>query len=309
MLLKAGILKLGGKIRDKESHETIGFKRALRISLSNLCFVTQEQGLVLQTINGLRDAAQHHYVTLSEGQLYLHAQSGVTLFRDLLYSIFTEELKASLPERMLPISTSPVTNSINLFERETNEVRKLLAPGKRQTMDAYARLRGIAIVDNALLGSFTQPTDRDLANLGRRLANGEVSETVFPGITGVTFSSHGEGSRIDLRLTKNDGIAIHYSSADDETNPVLAIKSVNEMDYFNLTHGKLASKVGLTGPKTTAAVALLGLKGDAKSSREFVFGKTKHAMYSQHAIERIRELLTIKTVEDIWGEYRRTKRT
>jgi len=32
----------------------------------------------LQTINGCRDTAQHHLLDISEQQLYIHAQSGVT---------------------------------------------------------------------------------------------------------------------------------------------------------------------------------------------------------------------------------------
>ena len=47
---------------------TIGFDPSMRRALSGTAkFLTNDQALVLQTINGLRDAAQQHLLDLSEG--------------------------------------------------------------------------------------------------------------------------------------------------------------------------------------------------------------------------------------------------
>jgi hypothetical protein len=72
--LKAAILHRGGRIREKRAKETIGFDACVRRSLSDgkIKYLSEEQALVLQTINGLRDAAQHHLLDISEGQLYVH---------------------------------------------------------------------------------------------------------------------------------------------------------------------------------------------------------------------------------------------
>ncbi len=66
MLLKAALLHRGGRIREKRARETIGFDVCVRRALSDgkHKFVTAEQALVLQTINGLRDAAQHHLLDI-----------------------------------------------------------------------------------------------------------------------------------------------------------------------------------------------------------------------------------------------------
>lgn len=84
MLLEAAILEKGGKIRDPRERNTIGFDRCVRKALSETVFLTEDQALVLQALNGLRDAAQHHLLELSESELYFHAQAGFTLFRDIL---------------------------------------------------------------------------------------------------------------------------------------------------------------------------------------------------------------------------------
>ena len=126
MLLKAAILHRGGKIRDKRVKETIGFDACVRRSISDggIKFLTDEQALTLQTINGLRDAAQHHLLDISEGQFYIHIQSGVTLFRDIMKNVFAQDLISHLPHRVLPISTSPPTDLATLFDSEIDEIKR-----------------------------------------------------------------------------------------------------------------------------------------------------------------------------------------
>jgi hypothetical protein len=60
--------------------------------------------LVAQAINGLRDAAQHYILQISEQQLYVHMQSGVTLFSDILNNVFGIKLSDRLPQKSSPYS-------------------------------------------------------------------------------------------------------------------------------------------------------------------------------------------------------------
>lgn len=210
MLLKASILHRGGRIREPREKNTIGFDACIRRALSNptVRFLIDEQALVLQSINGLRDAAQHHIVELSEGQLYFHAQSGVTLFRDILLEVFSEQLSDSLPERVLPISTASLQEPMLMFIDEMEQIRKLLAPGTRKQAEAEAKIRSLAIVDGAILGEFTQPSSGELRKVGNEIRNGQSFEQTFPGIASVNFSAEGSGAHISLRITKKDGIPV-----------------------------------------------------------------------------------------------------
>ena len=304
MLLKAAILKKGGKIRLPRQKETIGFDKCVRKALSETVFLTEEQALVLQAINGLRDAAQHHLLGLSEGQLYFHAQSGVTLFRDILLDVFEEDISQVLPDRVLPISTVALTDPLTLFASEAEEVRKLLAPGKRKRAEAAARLRGIAIVDGALQGTFVQPSESELTRLGQRLVRGETFEQVFPGIGSIDFTTEGEGLKLSLRISKKEGIPVTIVPEGTAGSGVVAIKRVDELGYYNLGHHDLSRNVGLTTNKTTAAIALLGLKSDPRFYKEITIGKSKYQRYSQEAIKEIKQLLAKKDAEQIWSEYR-----
>src|SRR5690606_36343358 len=151
----------------------------------------EEQALVLQTINGLRDAAQHHLLDISEGQLYVHMQSGVTLFRDLLRSVFKQELSSHLPSRVLPVSTSPPTDLAALFDSEIAEIKKLLRPGRRRQVEALARLRPLAILDGTIRGEKGQPSDADLRRLGAKVRGGKAWVDVFQGAAAVELTADG----------------------------------------------------------------------------------------------------------------------
>ncbi|MGH9462678.1 MAG: DUF3644 domain-containing protein, partial [Vicinamibacteria bacterium] len=109
MLLKAAIVHQGGRIREPRARQTIGFDHCVRKCLTDATVkcLEPEQALTLQVINGLRDAAQHYILEISEDELYLQAQAGVTLFRDLLKKVFGEDLTDHLPARVLPVSTRP----------------------------------------------------------------------------------------------------------------------------------------------------------------------------------------------------------
>ena len=309
MLLKASILKQGGRIREPRQKETIGFDKCVRKALSETVFLTEEQALVLQAINGLRDAAQHHLVNLSENQLYFHAQSGVTLFRDILRDVFEQDLGGILPARVLPVSTVVLKDPLAMFSAEADAVRELLAPGKRKRAEAEARLRGIAIVDGALQGSFVQPSASELTRLGRRLAKGEEFIDVFPGIGAINFSTEGEGPLMRLRITKKEGVPITIVPEGTPGSGVVALKRVDELGFYNLGHHDLAKALGLTGNKTTAAIAILDLKSDPDCFKRFTIGRTPHQRYSQNAIEKIRLLLEQHSPEEVWAQYQSMRKT
>ena len=309
MLLKAAILTRGGKIRELRQANTIGFDKCVRKALSENAFLTDEQALVLQSINGLRDAAQHHLVELSEGQLYFHAQSGVTLFRDVLKEVFDENLADSLPSRVLPLSTIVPSEPLEMFASELDSVKQLLAPGRRHRAEAEAKLRGLAIVDGALQGRFVQPSENELRKLGSRLIDGENFDQLFPGIAAVTFQTDGSGPSVSLRIAKKEGVPVTVVPEGTPGAGVIAVKRVDELGFYNLGHNDLAKKVGLTPNKTTAAIRVLGIKGDQDCYKEVAIGKVKYQRYSQNAIRRIKDLLDKKTANEIWAEYRGLKGT
>lgn len=306
MLLKAAILHRGGRIRETQAKETIGFDACVRKALSDgrIKFLTDEQALVLQTINGLRDAAQHHLLDISEGQLYVHVQSGVTLFRDLLKSVFKQELVTHLPTRVLPVSTSPPTTLATLFESEVDEIRKLLRPGKRRQIEAMARLRPLAILDATIQGQKGQPSDADLRRIGTEVVSGKSWAEAFKGASAVEITAEGAGPSLSLRLSKKEGIPIQLVAEGTPGASVVAVKRVNELDYYSLGATQLAEKLGTSMPKALYAVKHYGVRDLSDCYKEFKLGSQLHKRYSPKALEVIREGLKAESLDDLWERRR-----
>lgn len=304
MLLKAALLHRGGRIREKRAKETIGFDACVRRALSDgtTKFLTEEQALVLQTLNGLRDAAQHHLLDISEGQLYVHVQSGVTLFRDILKKVFDEDLANQLPTRVLPVSTSPPTTLATLFESEVDEIKKLLRPGKRRQIEAMARLRPLAILDATIKGEKGQPRSSDLRRIGQALLGGKKWTELFAGASAVDLTTNGSGPTLSLRLSKKEGIPIQLVPEGTPDAAVVAVKRVNELDFYSLGAKQLAEKLKMTMPKALAIVDYLGIRNDADCYKEFKIGTLLHKRYSPKALENIGEILKKESADDIWAK-------
>ena len=306
MLLKAAIIQRGGKLRKPGENHTITFKECLGKASSEeeVQFLTADQELELRTLNSLRDAAQHYLLDLSEQHFYIHVQAGFTLFRDVYRSVFDKELHAQLPARVLPISTTPPTDIFTVFEDEAEEIQRLLKPGRRQRVEARAKLRGIAIVDRAIHGEDRQPTDGELRKYGDSVSSGKEWHDVFPGVATIQLTATGTGPSLDLRISKREGIPTHLVPEGTPGATVVAVHKVDALGFYNLGRGQVASHLDLTGPKTTALIWYFKMKDDEEYFRRVTIGKSSFDRYSQKAIERLREEIKTLDINEVWNSYK-----
>ncbi|MHB1756769.1 MAG: DUF3644 domain-containing protein [Leptospirillum sp.] len=304
MLLKAAIVQRGGKIRDTGARETIGFDKCVRRGLSDslVKFLNEEQALTLQIINGLRDAAQHHLLDISESHFYLHVQSGVTLFRDLLKSVFDKDPANFLPNRVLPVSTSPFMDLSTLFEFECDNIKSLLGPRRRKQIEVEARLRPLAILDSTIRGEKGQPSSTELRNTRRELLSGKKWPEIFSGVAAVEMTSSGSGPTISLRISKKEGIPIQLVPEGTHGAGVVATKRVNDFDFYNLGAKQLAKKLEISVCKTVAVVDHFKLRSDPECYKEFKSGSMVLKKYSPKSIEKIREYLKYESADAIWAK-------
>jgi hypothetical protein len=310
MLLKAAILHRGGRIREPKAKQTIGFDKCVRIAISggDIQFLTQEQALLLQTINSLRDAAHHHLVDISEQHLYLQAQAGLTLFKDLLHSVFERELRLKLPARVLPLSTTPPTDLSALFAHEVEEVNRLLQPGTRRRLEATAKLRALAIMEGAVQGEMIQPSQSQLQKLGRAIRQGQSWSQIFPGVASINITTEGHGPSINLRITKKEGVPIQVVPEGTPGAATVAIKRVNELAFYSLGHEDLKDKTGLARNLTSAVIWHLDLQSDPDCFKEITIGKSKFKRYSRKALERIKQNLKSLDLDEVWRSYKNRDR-
>lgn len=302
MFLKAAIVHRGGKIREKGAKETIGFDTCVRRALSDskIKFLTEEQALTLQTINGLRDAAQHYLLEISEEHLFLHIQSGITLFRDLLKIVFNQDLASLLPARVLPVSTLPLLDLSSLFDSEIKIIKSLLLPGRRKKIEAEARLRPLVILDSTIKGEKGQPGSTELRKVSNELMSGKKWPEIFLGVSAIEMTPSGNGPSVSLRITKKEGIPIHHVPEGTPAAGVVAVKRVNDFDFYNLNVKQLALKLGLSQIKTVAVVDYFGIRLDQECYKEFKSGSVVLKRYSPKAVEKIKTYLQNESAEEIW---------
>jgi hypothetical protein len=306
MILKAAIIERGGRIREARAKQTFGFEKCVRVGLTSgqIKFLTEDQALTLQAVNGLRDAAQHHLVDVSEGHLYVLAQASVTLFRDILRSVFNISLYDYLPERVLPVSTRPPADLTALFDQEIEEIKKLLVPGSRKAIAARAKLRGLAILEGSVSGQNHQPTPGELKKLASQVRETKGWHDIFPGVASLCLNTEGEGPNISLRISKKEGVPIQLKKEDEAGTGVVAIRRVNELDYYTLSLQRLSEHVGLGRNKLLAVIKELEIQEDQEYFKVLRVGKVESKLYSGKAVKKICDELPRLNVDEIWARRR-----
>ena len=243
-------------------------------------------------------------VDLSEQHLYLHAQAGLTLFARVLRDVYGQTLGEYFPERVLPVSTSPPLDLGTVFDAEFADIRRLCAPGSRKRLQAAAKLRGLAILEQSLAGERSQPTDNALREQIREVQQGRAWSDLFPGIATLRLETTGTGFDVSFRLTKREGEPVRLVGENDPNATIVGIRRVNELDYYNLGLKQLAHHTGLTQPKCLAVIRYLQLQDDEDYFKLIRIGTQAHKRYSQQALHRIREELPAMNIDEVWRDFR-----
>lgn len=306
LLLKAIIIHRGGRIREPRAKETIGFEKSLRICVTQdpIRCLSEEEALTIQIINSLRDAAQHYLVDVSEQQLYLYTQAGVTLYTELIEKVFQSKLYDYLPERVLPVSTSPPQDLHVLVASEFQTIKDLVKPGARKNIQAREKLRSLAIVEASLGGVRSQPSESELGKMLKEVRTGKTWKEVFPGIASLQLSSEGTGLSFSVKLTKNEGEPVRLVPEGTPGATLVAIKRVNELGFYSLGLKDLASKLGLGTGKTLALVRHFKMQEREDHFKEIVVGKTCHKRYSMNALDFLKKELPKLDMTEIWERNR-----
>ncbi|MFN7916326.1 MAG: hypothetical protein U0Q55_13380 [Vicinamibacterales bacterium] len=307
LLMKAAILHRGGRIRENGQNETIGHDKCVRVCLTDeksRC-LSNEQALTIQIVNGLRDAAQHYLLEVSEQQLYLYAQAGLTLYADLLKSVFGWAINDHVPERVLPVCTSTPKDMQGLVKAEFDDIKGLVAPKSRKMLQARARIRGLAVIEASLNGERSQPGDDELNGLLLKVRGGAGWRDLFPGIASLEISTNpDDGVPVSIRITKKEGAPVHLVPEGTPGAMIVSVKRVNELDYYSLGLKDLAEKMGLSQPQTLALVRHLSLQTSSEYFKEVEIGKVRFKRYSRKALDALKQSMKTVDMAKVWEMYK-----
>ena len=300
MLLKGALREQRVKVFDTESGRSVGFEKCVRLSQERLALSGEQTG-VLRAIGALRDEEQHWLATVDEGLLYLHARAAITLFDEILHRVFGERLADYLPERVLPISTHPVTDMDVLVDRQYRQIQNLLRPGKRRRPEARALLRGLLAMEGHV-SEEARVSERDVDRVERGVRDGKTVEQVFPRLRDVQATFEGEGATIQVHFTKRRGAPVHFVPADDPSESA-AVREVDLQRKYHLAPFDLADRLGLTRPRATALRRHLGIDDDDDCLHVFSFGSQKHPRYSDNAFRRMQAALETVDMDEVWARH------
>lgn len=301
MLLKAAILDRGGDIRNPKN----GFAHSIETCLNRAAndaqikFLSDDERRTFQVLNGLRDQAQHYLVDVSEQILYTVAQGTVTLFAELLPRLFGRHLTDHLPKRVLPISVNPPQDIQVLMDDEFNQLKELLANRTGSTA-TEPRLRSLLAIDRALNLQPTQIPDDELQAAVETIQQSNKWEDVFKGISQVKLSADGTGVDVAIHITKKDGIPVRVARDGEDPQAVIAVRKINDTDFYCFNTTTLAKKVGLSAPKTLALIRYLNLQDDPDCFKRIVIGRSPFKMYSGNALSRLKDAVPEVDMDEVW---------
>jgi hypothetical protein len=293
MLLKAILVQKGAMVFDPTKQTSIGFEKCVNLAIQHAKLTVEEAGL-LRAVDAFRDAEQHWLITVPEDVLYLHARGVITTFHDLLKRTLDDALSDHLPGRILPVSTKPPISFDLLVDREFNQVRELLQPGRRQRDEARGRIRTLLAMESHA-AEHVDISEADIDRVEKAIRLGKSRSDVFPRLDGLDTQISGTGVSISVRFTKQvgEGAPVRFIAADDPTEAA-AVREVDLQKRFHLSATQLAIALKLTTHKSHALRQKLRIDADPQCMHTFTFGKSKHPMFSDNAATRMREAMGAK---------------
>lgn len=300
MLLKAMIKHRTGSVHEPGAKYTYGFDKCLAVAV-NAKLITQDERSSLSILDAYRDTSAHYYQEVSEDLLYVQAQAGVTLFNDVLLRTFEERLADLIPARVLPISTKPPRNLQLLIDSELSQVDALLTAGSRKGPQAAARLRPILALATASREDSERVTEVELQSIIAKRRKGVEWTVVLPEVASLRLDTEGDGTPICLRIAKNADLSVRIVKEDETADGLLIKQEVNIWDKFNLGRDDLATKLKLSGPKTTALIRHLNIQADPESFRLLRRKSQVLKGYSLKALNTLREAIESGIdIDSVW---------
>ena len=119
------------------------------------------------------------------------------------------------------------------------------------------------------------------------------------------ITSNGYGPSLDLRITKSeDGIPFTPVPEGTPGAAVIAIKRVNELDFYTLNLTALSEKTKVSNAKLLAVIKELKLQENTDAFKEIKIGTQTYKRYSPLALDILKKELPKLDIEAIWQKNR-----
>ena len=128
-------------------------------------------------------------------------------------------------------------------------------------------------------------------------------DEVFKGIAQLRKTSDGTGIGMALTIQKKDGIPGRVVGDGEEPTAAVAVRKVNNTDFYCFRAKDLGERLKLGIHKALALIWKLGLQQDAQCFSEITIGKSQFKWYSQTALVRLRDENPKVHIDAVCREY------
>jgi len=132
-------------------------------------------------------------------------------------------------------------------------------------------------------------SERDVNRVERGVRDGKSRDEVFPRLHGLGTEIEGAGLTVRVRITRQPDAPPVRLVDHDEPVEAAAIREVDLQNTFKHGPKALADNLKINTGRAKALRWELGIEDDRTCRHDFVFGKTKLPMYSDRALERMRD--------------------
>jgi hypothetical protein len=110
------------------------------------------------------------------------------------------------------------------------------------------------------------------------------------------------GPGLSLRITKKEGEAVQIVPEGTPDSTVVAVRRVNELDFYSLGLHDLAHKLGVIPTRLLWLINKDRMQEDADFFKVIRIGKSTHKRYSVKCLEALRATLTRTNLSELWAK-------
>lgn len=188
------------------------------------------------------------------------------------------------------------------MDQEYSSIREMLKPGMRRKAEVAARVRPLLILESNLSDEGGQPSNLEIEKTIERIKVEQSWDCVFPGVNAFSLDPTGVGNLYSIRVTRNEGLAVHRSS--DGDGEAFGYREINYLDKWPFNEKELIRRTGIGQYVVRALVYCLKLKAEEDLYKEFRIDGVLFKHYSPKAVDLLKQAVNDVDVSEMLSRYR-----
>jgi hypothetical protein len=135
----------------------------------------------------------------------------------------------------------------------------------------------------------------------KRINNGEGWRQIFPGVSTLTIVPEKSGAGLSLRITKKEGEAVQIVPVGTPDATVVAVKRVNELDFYSLGLRDLARKLRVKETRLLWLIQREEMQEDPDFFKVIKIGRSTHKRYSGRCYDALKAKLAEIDLDALWA--------